>query len=99
LRNHGFILTDKGWTLSPAYDVNSNEDGTGLSLNITLENNSLDLELPLEVIDYFRLDQAAALKIIDEIRTSVSKWRTIANKHKLLRSEQELMAKVFEKLL
>ncbi len=22
LRNHGFILTEKGWKLSPAYDIN-----------------------------------------------------------------------------
>jgi serine/threonine-protein kinase HipA len=24
LRNHGFLLTPDGWTLSPAYDVNCN---------------------------------------------------------------------------
>ena len=31
LRNHGFILTQKGWVLSPAFDLNPNETGTGLS--------------------------------------------------------------------
>jgi serine/threonine-protein kinase HipA len=99
LRNHGFILSDKGWILSPAYDINPNEDGTGLSLNITLDDNSLNLELPLEIIDYFRLNKITAIKIIDEIKTSVSKWRNIANKYQLPRSEQELMANVLEKLL
>ena len=28
LRNHGFILTEKGWILSPAFDINPNETGT-----------------------------------------------------------------------
>ena len=30
LRNHGFILTARGWILSPAFDINPNEDGSGL---------------------------------------------------------------------
>lgn len=35
LRNHGFLLTEKGWILSPAYDINPTETGTGLKLNIS----------------------------------------------------------------
>lgn len=31
LRNHGFLLTDHGWVLSPAYDINPVETGMGLS--------------------------------------------------------------------
>jgi len=99
LRNHGFILTDKGWILSPAFDLNPNEDGTGLSLNISLDDNSLNLKVPLEVIDYFRLEESKALKIIDEIRFSVSKWRSIANMYHLSKTEQDIMAHVFEKTL
>jgi len=29
LRNHGFILTEKGWVLSPAYDLNPSDDKDG----------------------------------------------------------------------
>lgn len=99
LRNHGFILTDKGWILSPAYDINPNEDGTGLSLNINLDDNALALDLPLEVVEYFRLDKGNGIKIIDRIRKAVSNWRTIADKYQLPKSEQELMAKVFNRFL
>lgn len=99
LRNHGFILTDKGWILSPAYDINPNEDGTGLSLNIDLDDNSLTLDLPLKVVEYFRLDKEDGLIIIDRIRKAVSDWRRIANKYQLPKSEQEIMAKVFERFL
>jgi serine/threonine-protein kinase HipA len=99
LRNHGFILTDKGWILSPAYDINPNEDGTGLSLNIDLDDNSLSLDLPLKVLEYFRLDKEDGLIIIDHIRKVVSDWRRIANKYQLPKSEQEIMAKVFDRFL
>ncbi len=99
LRNHGFILTEKGWILSPVFDINPNEDGTGLSLNISLEDNSLNLDVPLEVVEYFRLTKESGLKIIDQIRSSVNRWRNVANMNQLPKSEQELMAKVFNKFL
>jgi len=99
LRNHGFILTDKGWILSPAFDMNPNEEGTGLSLNISLEDNSLDLNIPLDIIEYFRLTRDEGLKIIEQIRNSINLWRVVAKKYKLPKSEQELMAKVFNRFL
>ena len=99
LRNHGFMLTEKGWILSPAFDINPNEDGAGLSLNISLDDNSLDLDLALEVAEYFRLTDEEAIRIIEDIRRSVKSWRSIANKHQLPGSEQELMSKVFERFL
>ena len=34
LRNHGFLLTSRGWRLSPMFDVNPNPDG-GLHFRIT----------------------------------------------------------------
>ena len=99
LRNHGFILTEKGWILSSAFDINPNEDGSGLSLNISLDDNSLDLDIPLEVADYFRLTNERGLKIIENIKKSVINWRSVANRYQLPKSEQELMAKVFERFL
>jgi hypothetical protein len=53
----------------------------------------------LEVADYFRLTNADALKKIENIKKSVTNWRSVANKRQLPRSEQELMAKVFERFL
>ena len=55
LRNHGFLLTDGGWVLSPAYDLNPDPDGTGLSLNISETDNALSFDLALEVAPFFRL--------------------------------------------
>ena len=99
LRNHGFILTEQGWILSPVFDINPNEDGSGLSLNISLDDNSLDLDLALEVADYFRLTNDNAMKKIEIIKRSIQNWRTVANKYQLSKSEQELMSKVFNRFI
>ena len=40
LRNHGFILTEEGWILFPAYDFNPSIDKDGLALNINNDINA-----------------------------------------------------------
>ena len=95
LRNHGFILTDKGWILSPAFDINPIESGAGLKLNISETDNSLNFDLALDVIDYFRLDKTKAEKIIKQFKARVSAWESVANKYKISKAEKALMAKAF----
>ena len=95
LRNHGFLLTDSGWLLSPAYDVNPNEYGKGLHLNISDKDNSLNLDLALEVAGYFRIENDKAYKIIKQIRKAVGNWKELAMKYKISNAEQERMAQAF----
>ncbi|MEO6134956.1 MAG: HipA domain-containing protein [Ginsengibacter sp.] len=95
LRNHGFLLTDKGWLLSPAYDINPNEYGKGLSINITDADNSLDLDLARQVAGYFRLTDKKAVHIIQEISTVVKYWKKIAAGYKISNAEQERMSAAF----
>jgi len=80
LRNHGFILTDKGWKLSPAYDMNPCETGNGLKLNISKDDNSQDLDLALDVVEYFRINKFEANKILTEIRKTVLQWKDLAKR-------------------
>ena len=96
LRNHGFILSDKGWLLSPAYDINPSVDKSGLSLNIDLDNNDLDIELAKSVGEYFRLNVTEMNKIIEEVLLAVKQWRNIANEIGIVRMEQELMRAAFK---
>ena len=96
LRNHGFILTNDGWILSPAYDLNPSIDKDGLSLNIDMYNNDLDFELAKSVGEYFRLNEKQMNTIINEVSSVVSKWKEIANKIGISRSEQQLMEKAFK---
>lgn len=95
LRNHGFLLTDRGWILSPVFDINPVEDGTGLRLNINEFDNSLELDLALEVIEYFRLSTEKANKIIKEVKDSVKNWRSVAETYRIPKSEQDYMSKAF----
>ncbi|NQY09284.1 MAG: type II toxin-antitoxin system HipA family toxin [Flavobacteriales bacterium] len=97
LRNHGFILTDEGWLLSPAYDINPVENSTGLKLNISDEDNSLDLDLALEVSAYFRLTEERAIEILNEIKEAVCNWKEVANKYGISRAEQALKAIAFKR--
>lgn len=95
LRNHGFLLTARGWTLSPAFDVNPIPDGTGLTLNISEDDNSLEFELALEVAEYFRLTIKDATQILKKIQQQVSKWKEIAAAYKISKREQEVMEAAF----
>lgn len=96
LRNHGFLLQEHGWELSPAYDMNANPQGNGLTLNISENDNSLDPELALSVAKHFRLKPQEASAIFNNIKNAVSKWPAIAAKYKLSRREQENMETAFQ---
>lgn len=95
LRNHGFMLTSKGWVLTPAYDINPSIDKDGLALNIDMENNALDLELAKSVGEYFRLDDKQMDSIIKEVLNSVAQWKRIAKEVGIPKTEQEIMAAAF----
>lgn len=96
LRNHGFLLTENGWVLSPMYDVNPNIYGDTLSINVDTDNNAIDFKLALEVADLFGLDDAKASSILNEIKETVNtSWKQIAKKFGLSRSEIERMTPAF----
>ena len=96
LRNHGFMLAVKdGWTLSPAYDMNPNPQGDGLTLNTTENDNRLDLDLTLEVAASFHLDVSRAEEMMGAVRRAVKQWRHVATRQKLSKAEQEKMSLAF----
>lgn len=94
-RNHGFIVKNNGWHLSPAYDINPSIYKNGLALNIDMDNNALDLELAKSVGAFFQLNTQKMNTIIKEVQIAVSSWRKIANQIGISRTEQEKMAKAF----
>jgi len=95
LRNHGFIITNKGWVLSPAYDINPSIDKNGLALNIDMDNNALDYELAKSVGEYFRLENNQMDKIIQEVLSVVATWKVMAKKIGIPLKEQHLISKAF----
>jgi serine/threonine-protein kinase HipA len=95
LRNHGFLLTSRGWRLSPAYDVNPVPNATGLSLNISRYNNELDIELVREVADRFRVSASRREEIIARVSEAVSHWAEVAADVGIPRRDTELMRNCF----
>jgi serine/threonine-protein kinase HipA len=95
LRNHGFLYTESGWTLSPAFDINANETGTGLKLNIDENDNSLDIDLVMSTSSFYLIPEKRAHELKAEVLKAVADWRKVAAKFKISPSEIERKAKAF----
>jgi serine/threonine-protein kinase HipA len=95
LRNHGFLLTPKGWILSPAFDINPIPFSTGLHLNISEQSNALDLELTREVAEKFRVNKNRRELIIIKVTKAVSHWRENAARIGISRGEIQSMESAF----
>ncbi|MBI2284783.1 MAG: HipA domain-containing protein [Bacteroidetes bacterium] len=95
LRNHGFILTPQGWRLSPAYDMNPNEMGNGLTLNISENSNEQDISLAIGTAGFYQLKKDKAENIFSEIQREIIQWRTVAKKLGISNSEMEQTKRAF----
>jgi serine/threonine-protein kinase HipA len=78
LRNHGFILTRKGWRLSPAYDLNPNPYKEDHVLNIDTDDNRPYVDTALACHDFYQLSQTEAERIVKELRGIVGTWERVA---------------------
>lgn len=96
LRNHGFILTKKGWRLSPLYDVNPVPYGDELSLNVSSTDNSISVDLAISTAQYYGLSNVDAQKLSTEILTIVKdNWEDLAKKNNLSRGAIDYMRPAF----
>lgn len=94
LRNHGFLLTEKGWKLAPAYDMNPVADGEGLKLNISATDNSQNIDLVLAVAENFRLKKAQARRVLNEVVVAVRQWKKTMGT-RVSKSEISKMSRAF----
>lgn len=93
-RNHGFLLTPRGWTLSPAYDMNPTANEYQ-SLLITSSTNKSDLNLLLEASEEYMIGKEEASKIIQEVTDAVKGWRRMAASLGIAKREMELLEQIF----
>ena len=95
-RNHGFILENDGWSLSPMYDVNPDLYGRYLSLNINDTESMLDFDVAIDAAPYYGIEKKDAEKMVDEIKDIVSNnWKNLASKYGVGRGEIERMKVAF----
>ena len=96
LRNHAFILTDKGWILSPLYDVNPVPYGDELSLNVDEEDNSISIDLAVQTAVRFGISESDAEAQAQEILKIVrDNWEKTAAGYGLIRRQIEEMRPAF----
>lgn len=93
-RNHGFLLTPKGWTLSPAYDMNPTRNDHQ-SLLISRFTNKADLQILLNSCEDYMLPHNIAEKIIIEVVTAVKDWKELAVQLGIANQEMELFGSIF----
>ena len=78
-RNHGFLLSRKGWELSPAYDINPTLQ-ENQSLLINRSTNESDLNILLMSADDYMLSKDKAEKILSEVEVAMKSWQTEARR-------------------
>jgi serine/threonine-protein kinase HipA len=76
-RNHGFLLTPKGWTLSPAYDINPGAKSHQCLL-IDSYTDASDTGAILSASESYMLERQEAAEIIVEVRAAIKDWRKTA---------------------
>jgi serine/threonine-protein kinase HipA len=95
-RNHGFLLIAKGWTLSPAYDINPSLNDYQ-SLLISATSNESNLNILLESCEEYMLDKKVSADIIQEVMNAVKSWKTLANRLQIPKSEMDRFSTRFDK--
>lgn len=78
-RNHGFLLTPKGWTLSPAYDINPGTKSYQCLL-IDAYTEQSDINALLAASDNYMLERQEASEIIEEVRAAIKDWQQVATR-------------------
>ncbi len=94
-RNHGFLLTAKDWTLSPAYDMNPTLNEYQ-SLLISSTSNKADLSILLDACADYMLNHKTAERIISDVIEAVKRWRELAVRLCILKREMDMFSGVLD---
>ena len=95
-RNHGFLLTSRGWTLSPAYDMNPTmNEYQALLINST--TNHADLQVLLDSSEEYMIGKDDAVHIIEEVKAGVKYWKSIATRLGIAKREMDVFEQVYQR--
>ena len=95
-RNHGFLLTPRGWTLSPAYDLNPTLNEYQ-ALLINSKTNHADLSVLLDSSEEYMIGKDVAVQIINEVKAGVKQWKPIANSLGISKREMDVYEQVYKR--
>ena len=96
LRNHGFILREDGWHLSPAFDLNPNIQKDAMSLNITDNDNRKNVCNAISVSELFRVPEGEAKEIVQNMQALIlDNWKQLASQYRIPEKDMAVMASAF----
>lgn len=89
-------MTAKGWTLSPAYDMNPmlNEYQ---NLLVSSTSNRADLNVLLDTCEDYMLNLKTAKKIISEVVEAMKGWSKLVVRLEISKREMDMFAGVLDK--
>ena len=89
LKNHSFLLTKKGWELSPVYDINPSSYHTHCLL-IDEASDESSLDRLYKAHEIYMLDEKTAFGIIREMTHSFKYWEQTALKCDISKEEMSV---------
>ena len=95
LRNHGFLIGERGITLSPAYDINPSVDRDDLSLAINEVDTHCDVSIAMDAHTSYGLSMIEAKAVVKQTTSAVASWRAEAKRYRISKAEQDLMERAF----
>ena len=96
-RNHGFLLTEKGWVWSPAYDLNPSDFNTQ-SLLVSRDSNESSLDVLLAAAGDYMLSTIQAEQIINEVYAAMAHSRQVARQCGISDREMERFKMIFDNI-
>jgi len=95
-RNHGFLHSPGGWTLSPAFDVNPNPDPNKARATSISGATSAGEERDalLEAAPYFGLTADRGVEVLAQVHDAAASWRAVATKNGIPDHELRVFADV-----
>lgn len=96
-RNHSFVLSEYGWTLSPAYDINPTNNASQ-ALLISRDSAMADLNVLLSASEDYMIGKEEARNIILNVQTKFKDWRSIARGLQIPNNETKEYERRFDEI-
>lgn len=98
-KNLGFLMDENGkWKFAPAYDLTfSPARGNYQSLSVASNYQNVGTKELKRLADYFEIKKGN--KILDEVKESLSKWKSISAELEINKKESSLVEKAIESKL
>lgn len=97
-KNHGFLRAEKGWVLSPAFDINPSPGGGAInSRQISMKDNprKRDIRNLIETANTYKLTTEQVSDALGEVVAAVRTWPDVARAAGIAAPEIQFMSRAF----